>query len=174
MTKPTPLQTRRGFTLIELMIAVAIIAILAAVAGVAFANQAKSARSKQAHAFLGAITANQAGRNPFIGLAAPNFCPGTVGAGAVDWDAACNTVMWNQLGVTPPRQTYYQYTVVSGGPGDDCTARTGNAAFCTTWTNGDRWWVAIARGDLDGDGTFSTFITSYSLGGVIIETDPRE
>ncbi|MCB9506898.1 MAG: prepilin-type N-terminal cleavage/methylation domain-containing protein [Myxococcales bacterium] len=168
------LRNRRGFTLLELMIAVAIIAILAAVAVVSLRYQGFKAKIQQAHAFLGAVAANEAGKTPYVGLSSPAYCPASVGATQTSWDTACQAAMWNRLGISVPRQSYFQYTVIAGGASDDCATLTGDSIFCGTWTSGDRWWVAIGRGDLDGDGALSTFITSYSMGGEVIEIDPME
>lgn len=167
-------RAARGFTLVELMIAVAIVAVLAAVAAVGLRYQTRKARITQAEAMLGAIAAAQAGRDPYIGTGsgAPSYCPNvTMGPRAVAWDTTCEQATWATLGLATPNQTYFQFGIIAGGAADNCAA---GAPICNTWTSGDRWWIAVARGDLDGDGTLSTFITSYSLQGTIIRIDEME
>lgn len=164
---------QRGFTLIELMITVSILAILASVATVAYRYQSAKAKITQAEAMLAAIAAAQAGRDPYIGsgTTTPVFCPPDVDSEAVAWDPTCEPVMWAQLGIPTPTESYFQFAVLAGGAGDACNA---GATVCGTVTAGDRWWVAIASGDLDGDTAQSTFITSYSLGGSIVRIDEYE
>lgn len=166
-------KTQRGFTLIELMITVSVLAILASVATVAYRYQANKAKITQAEAMLAAIAAAEAGRDPYIGtgISSPSFCPANVGSEPRAWDHSCEAATWARLGIPTPTETYFQYAVLAGGAADNCSA---GPTVCGTVTNGDRWWVAIARGDLDGDGELSTFITSYSLGGSIVRIDQYE
>lgn len=161
------IPAKKGFTLVELMIAVAILAVLATIASVAFRYQAIRAKTTQAESMLAAIAAAQAGRDPFIGNTSPSptYCPSSVSSRAVNWDETCNASIWARLGIAVPNQSYFQYGIIAGGAGDSCGA---GSVICGTVEPNERWWVAVARGDLDGDGEFSTFVTSYRLSGNIV------
>lgn len=157
------LRRARGFTLVELMIAVAIVAILASVAGVSLAKYAKKAKADVARQRLAAIHSVLATDDNPIGYSGSGFCPGTIGAGQVAWDQTCETNFWQRYQRVEPANTQFQYAVIQGGPAENCTSFAGIAETCAQFaTNppGVAWFVAIARGDLDGDGTFSTFIVS--------------
>jgi type IV pilus assembly protein PilA len=160
-------QAKRGFTLVELMIVVAIVGVLAALAiyGVnKYVNNAKTteARSAVARIAKDATTAYQRPRASGTVLAAgasaafsnemctsATLTPSTVPKSAKYQSTAAE---WNQSGwaclrfsMTDPQQYSYNYQV---------SATTGDGATFT----------ATANGDLDGDSTLSTF----TMGGKIV------
>lgn len=175
-TKPnTPsLRRSRGFSLIELMIVVSIIAVLATIAGVAFGKYARAAKAKQASAMLLAIAGAQTNEDPYVGSGTSfSFCPPLplVGARITTWPTACESSVWLTLGIPRPNQSRYAYSISAGGASDTCAM---GGIYCASVTNGERWWVAVAHGDLDGDGVRSTFITSYSMNGAIYTNNEFE
>ncbi len=149
-------KAQGGFTLIELMIVVAIIGILAAVAIPAFLKYIKKGKSSEVQENLqaimkGATSYFQAEHNPPGALApvsgtlpAPSSAATPVAnpsknkyaPNAAQWQ----TPTWEALGFSIDTAHYYQYQYVLT-----------NAAEFT----------AVAHGDLDGDGTYSTF---YEVG----------
>lgn len=171
-------QKDRGFTLIELMIVVAILAILAAVAIVAYRQYIVSARNSEATSVLADVRIKQeAYRATFHQYANPNagsvWIPDTTpGENARDWPTAggLNTLagQWRQLGVTPDRTVYFSYACESGPPGDDGTLFADQQLGTNT---GDFWFGAVALQDLDGDGECEGFET-YSGTGKMIELTP--
>jgi len=149
-------KAKKGFTLIELMIVVAILGILAAVAIPALMKFTRRAKTNEAveklsylyrqsgvyatkqhtaRGFDGAIMDVQF---PVSAALTPATIPGATPArdAATVWDSIAT---WNQLsfGISDPH--YYSYQYVSTG--------TGTASQFT----------ARALGDLDGDGDQSTF-----------------
>ncbi len=155
------MSKKEGFTLIELMIVVAIIGVLAAIAIPAFINYVKRSKTSEAGSNLKAM---------FTGASAyyqnENAPRGLVAAGAVAPAATACTVLAQVAGAVPTESKqsvdfsilpsyvalgfassdplYYQYHVI--GSDGSC----GNAPASNLYT-------FQAQGDLDGDATFSTF-----------------
>lgn len=90
-----------------------------------------------------------------------DFHPPAIASGGAEWGIECPRDKdrypgWCALGATPwPQSVNYQFVTVGWQPGEDCTPPTEYISDPTR-----RWWYAEARGDLDGDGVYSTF--SYS------------
>ena len=136
-----------GFTLVELMIVVAIIGALASVAIPSFVNYQLSAKRAEAFANLAALAKTQkayfAEFNVFV-AAAPepgatlSVTPTTIKRDLAPLSAAFSTVGW-----TPDSDVFFDYdTVVDGYFG--CSCRT-----CFT---------ATAYGNLDGDSLMSEIV----------------
>ncbi|MEM7608642.1 MAG: prepilin-type N-terminal cleavage/methylation domain-containing protein [Myxococcota bacterium] len=158
-----------GFTLIELMIVVAIIGILAAIAIPAFINYIKRSKTSEAATNLKAMAT---GASVYYGQERGQATLAARGAGAltvtrcvvadgttgnapsqnktaIDWSTLPDAATFQQLNATPSDPVYYRYDVltsgtVSGACGDD-TAASGQV------------YTHVAVGDLDGDGTTSRF-----------------
>jgi prepilin-type N-terminal cleavage/methylation domain-containing protein len=153
------LRKTGAFTIIELLVAIAIVGILAAVALPAFAGYMKRSKTSEAPAQLKALygsavvyyeqprtgqglavtmatrcSINDAGPTP----AAP---PGDV---PVMTDFGASDPTWHVYAFTLPEYSYYSYSSVSGG--SMCSIAMGSAIY-----------TFRAQGDLDGDGTPSTF-----------------
>lgn len=147
------LRNKKGFTLIELMIVVAIIGILAAVAIPAFLKYIKKSKTTEARTNLRKIydgnvtyyseeTVNQAGTilsKQFVNAVAQ---PSTWAAGSTavnkiagNWEGAD----WQALKFASDSPVLYQYEVTAGG------------------TSTSSSFTARARGDIDGDSTTGLF-----------------
>jgi type IV pilus assembly protein PilA len=161
------LSKKEGFTLIELMIVVAIIGILAAIAIPAFINYVKRSKTSEAGANLKSL---------FTGAAAyyeaENWQQGMVTAGGtaaasshcsiananqsttpsdakqvIDWQAQTDAAGFTALNFAPADPIYYDYNVLEKDDTSNCANAAGDIDIYTFRANGD----------LDGDGTVSTF-----------------
>ena len=148
------LRNRKGFTLVELMIVVAIIGILAAIAIPNFLNFRLKAKTSEAKSNLGAIRSTQvayfAEWNTWVG--SQNYVPvgGRTNNGSkVAWNNAGvngsgSASRFSILGFSPEGQVFFDYNLEGTNyPAD---------------VNG---FTAHAEGDLDADGGLSNYwITS--------------
>ena len=188
------LRSSKGFTLIELMIVVAIIGILAAIAIPNFLQYQLKSKQSEAKVNLGAIKTSMiafnAERGCFLGIPATNLgiitpavnvktvpvmWPGTATYGPSPLTpplcvgtGAVFTGVFPDIGFAASGNTYYQYAVNSVVP---TTANTPIAACQLGATPASGAIVAGASGDvatassnLDGDGVVSVWASSSDQG----------
>lgn len=136
-------KRREGFTLMELMITVAIIGILAAIAIPAFSRYQNRSRRAEAMTNVAAIATAEnsyfAAAGVYLGA---NAMPGPpLGAFKRGWSAAARAE-YDPIGYQPEGGVYYDYEVNTLDCG--CPDGANGEAVCFT---------VLAVGDLDGDGT---------------------
>jgi prepilin-type N-terminal cleavage/methylation domain-containing protein len=182
-------QGERGFTLIELMITVAIIAVLALLAGVGYARWIRTSKTGEATAMLSAIKGAEESYKAETyryldvsgspgGTSIPSFYPTTSpNDQRATWNpTACIATpicsKFVQLNISADNASagvYYRYGVTAG-------AATG-AAFVFDGRQypvaNDPWFVVKAWGDLNNDGNPAYYWTS-SMDSNVWSTNPDE
>lgn len=178
----------RAFTLIEMMIVVAIVGVIAVLAVVAYRRYILAARTSEAAYMVGSIrSAEEAIRAESthylnVSTTLTNYYPFTsvpqkqkmgwpdyVGAAPAGVSAALHA-NWRSLGARSDGPVAYTYAVVAGAAG--ATPPSTNASNGPTWpTTTDEWYVIQAASDLDGDGTNSYVIGSSFTNELYIENE---
>jgi prepilin-type N-terminal cleavage/methylation domain-containing protein len=157
-------RARRGYTLVEVMITVAILGILSALALPMMSSYIMRSRATEAVGFLAEIKSRQEAYRADFGCYADvsrtylNLWPNTPpGRSVQNWGSNPD---WNTLGAVPPgRKVLFTYSTVAGPPG---TTPANRGYPDTRGFNGlDFWFVSLAVGDLDGD-RVTMMVESYS------------
>lgn len=184
------MRKHRGFTLVELMVTVAIITILVVVAVVSWRKYVVRVRLTEVTAMFAEIRAKQeAYRAEFqtyyhISTSENELTPAlsaTVNVEPIpkDWPTADNRWNRNGLGITPFRSQVYCGYAVLAGPANDISrvnaiqvSKMLGATVPTT-----PWWAAVAQCDSDGvpgdlaSGNNHLFVTSFRTP-AIVEYNP--
>jgi prepilin-type N-terminal cleavage/methylation domain-containing protein len=180
--------TTKGFTLVELMIVVAIIGLLAAIALPAYHKYSNKARASEVYSMFGELrTKEEAYRAEYsiycnTSAACPTAAteavvyPALAGTGeptpkqisAAAWPAA-----WTALGVTPGRnQLYCGYVAIAGSAGSLTNAGPLGTTLFSSVAPQTTWWYAESKCDNDGDISKSaTYITGSNTTGVVVTNE---
>lgn len=193
-------RLRRGFTLVELMVVVAIVGVLAMLAMVGFKQYTRSAASGEAKALLQDIRGKEeayrgevleylgcdaAGGSaitvPNVGAAGDWYpaAPSTFADRKIAWDGfggaeAC----FRRMSMRSSSPVRYAFAVGAGQPGAmamgvPLTAPAADWPYAPGPNVQEPWFVAVAGADLDDDGVYSVIYVSSVQNsiGVISETE---
>jgi prepilin-type N-terminal cleavage/methylation domain-containing protein len=148
-----------GFTLVEVMIVVAILGILAAVAVGTYSIYIKRSRSAEATAVLSDIRVKQeayrATFHQYATLPGNTFNPDAQNGAPHKW--LPGIAAWQQLGIVGQGNFYFYGYHFQAGPPNDASAdgRYTNVGLDVV---NDFWYGATAREDLDMDGNYAGFV----------------
>jgi prepilin-type N-terminal cleavage/methylation domain-containing protein len=153
-------ERNRGFTVIELMIVVAIIAVLAAIVIPAWNAESKRGRTDpeissmftQIATSLEQFKSEQGSGSYASGLLPSPLgpCPASPTPSGANWNATCPTLAgWSNLRISAPESTMYcTYAITTGAAG---TAPAPPSGFTMTTPAGS-WWFVVGTCDMDGKG----------------------
>ncbi len=158
---------QRGFTLIEILVAVAIIGVLVALAVVSFNKQSRKARGSEAQAMFAALRVAQEQYH------LENGAYLSTGTGEADTHPATPVktsqsflplpASWSQLRVRLPNENGYCGYVAIAGAANDATGLGAMAtSFGLTTAPATDWYYLLARCDLDGSNTRDSYYFTWS------------
>ena len=179
MAQPT---RESGFTLVEMLIVVAIITVLAVVAGGAYTKYANNARKSEVYAMFAEIRAKEeAYRAEFStylssGTGEADLWPALLVAGepkAKFWLPVPGASNWTAIGISPGKaMVYCGYTVIAGAPNVAAAGVYGAATFPAAPTT--QWWYAMAVCDNDGHGSPNATWVAASDRDAVFEENPQK
>jgi type IV pilus assembly protein PilE len=155
----------RGFTLIELMIVVAILSVVAVLAVISYGRYVRRAARSEVVATLGEIRVKEEAYNAENGgYYGTTTNEGTFDPATTNFKPKTPTVAtWQPLGIKFPRSTVYcGYNTIKGDSSAAPTGSVGQALVGTTVTNIPVWFYARAGCDFDNNGTISYFNIVYN------------
>ncbi len=173
----------QGFTLVELMVVVAIVGVLGAIASYGVTRYVHRARVSEATGMLASIRgAQEAYRQEtfrYLDVSGdfaklhPSTTPGAFKRSwEGDGDNATTSANFRTLGVSADGGVYFSYGCVAGDTGDAFPAPpTSKQNFGLPAAAVEPFYVAVARGDTDGDGIPTWLLTHSLTNEIYIEGD---
>ena len=186
--KPTTIRAR-AFTLVELLIAVAIVGVLSTLAIVGYRKVLTRARLSEATAMVAAIATSQERYRGEFGtylnvsgtlgdsVASASLCPTPEPSKKKTWaPASCaGGVSWTALAVQSGGGLGFGYSTIAGAAGaaptDAVRTSTGNVTWPAAAALTREWYVVTAAADTDGDGKWGTVVASSWTNDVLIDDD---
>jgi type IV pilus assembly protein PilA len=161
------------------MTVVAIVGVLATLGLVAYRKFILSSKTSEAIYMVGSIRSAQESYRAetlgYLDVSAsfahyyPTDAPGNQ---KIAWGGAgYDKDNWMQLGARPDGPVYYGYRCAAGSVGKAVPALGGLATSPTWPTITGPWYVIQAKGDVDGNGTFSYVAGSSFTGEIYVENE---
>ncbi len=179
-------QKNRGFTIVELLIVVAIIGILATIAVYAYRRYVAQARKTEVFSMIAAIKSSEeaykAESSQYLSTdtSETGYYP-VLGSSGTEpalkkWNPTSDgKTLWTALGVSAPRSTLYcGYVVVAGDANSFGTAGSRGRTLFQNVAPQRPWYYIRAECDFDGNsGTNSQFETTFNNEIVFIDNEGR-
>jgi type IV pilus assembly protein PilA len=178
----------RGFTLIELMVVVAIVGVLATLVVVGYRKMVNSSRVSEATHMVQAIRLAQetfrAETGNYSNPGWANLCPHNVPqatppvaqvVGKMVWAPLCNgsTGTWQQLAVRADGPVLFGYGTISGAAGAPAPNIFSGVAF-TPGAVTNNWFVIGAASNIEGDNTRNTVVIGSSWSNELVVMNEGE
>jgi prepilin-type N-terminal cleavage/methylation domain-containing protein len=156
----TTARAKSGYTLIEMMVVVAITGVLTALAIPAFNGYMQRGRAAEAVTFLGVIKLREEAYRSEFGAylgsgnalsafsTTSNWMP-TANVSGTDTRPWATNSVFTAIGAKPDGAVRFAYAIVAGSPADG--AFLNNAPYNVPTTEIDFWFIARAQTDLNSD-----------------------
>jgi type IV pilus assembly protein PilA len=175
-----PARRQRAFTLVELLVVVAMIGVLAALAIVGYRRYLNASKSGEAKEIIGQIHVAEASYKAetlaymSCSSSLTSWYPASPNGKKHAWinPGHADVSSWRMLNVTQDSPTYFGFAIVAGAPG--ATPPQASTKSKPNWPNPttEPWYVVQAAGDQDGNGVLSYFVSSsFATSEIYVENE---